>query len=154
MKKRHLIISAMVCCAVMGTPGTAMSQMSETATKEVYDFSGFVDVDLLDLFYNALQEGRNYPTEEEFAAKGILPSDIAFIRSHVRKAQILDRSDRLIQDTYEKRDLWMNIPMSMGKDGAVGQPTTNFADDVFSMWNYTNLFGSWNHGFFCSRCMG
>lgn len=148
MKKRHLIISAMVCCAVMGTPGTAMSQMSETATKEVYDFSGFVDVDLLDLFYNALQEGRNYPTEEEFAAKGILPSDIAFIRSHVRKAQILDRSDRLIQDTYEKRDLWMNIPMSMGKDGAVGQPTTNFADDVFSMWNYTNLFGSWNHGFF------
>ena len=55
MKKRHLIISAMVCCAVMGTPGTAMSQMSETATKEVYDFSGFVDVDLLDLFYNALQ---------------------------------------------------------------------------------------------------
>lgn len=148
MKKRHLIISAMVCCAVMGTPGTAMSQMSETATKEVYDFSGFVDVDLLDLFYNALQEERNYPTEEEFAAKGILPSDIAFIRSHVRKAQILDRSDRLIQDTYEKRDLWMNIPMSIGKDGAVGQPTTNFADDVFSMWNYTNLFGSWNHGFF------
>lgn len=44
MKKRHLIIGAMVCCAVMGTPGTAMSQMSETATKEVYDFSGFVDV--------------------------------------------------------------------------------------------------------------
>lgn len=50
MKKRHLIIGAMVCCAVMGTPGTAMSQMSETATKEVYDFSGFVDVDLMELF--------------------------------------------------------------------------------------------------------
>lgn len=148
MKKRHLIISAMVCCSVMGTPGTAMSQMSETATKEVYDFSGFVDVDLMELFYNALQEGRNYPTEEEFAAKGILPSDIAFIRSHVRKAQIIDRANRLLPDTYEKRDLWMNIPMSTGKDGAVGQPTTNFADDVFSMWNYTNLFGSWNHGFF------
>ncbi|HJF43059.1 hypothetical protein [Coprobacter fastidiosus] len=44
MKKRHLIIGAMVCCAVMGTPGTAMSQMSETTTNEVYDFSGFVDV--------------------------------------------------------------------------------------------------------------
>ncbi|WP_297928144.1 endo-beta-N-acetylglucosaminidase [uncultured Coprobacter sp.] len=148
MKKRHLIIGAMVCCAVMGTPGTAMSQMSETTTSEVYDFSGFVDVDLMELFYNALQEGRNYPTEEEFAAKGILPSDIAFIRSHVRKAQIIDRANRLLPDTYEKRDLWMNIPMSTGKDGAVGQPTTNFADDVFSMWNYTNLFGSWNHSFF------
>lgn len=148
MKKRHLIISAMVCCAVMGTPGTAMSQMSETTTSEVYDFSGFVDVDLMELFYNALQDGRNYPTEEEFATKGILPSDIAFIRSHVRKAQIIDRTNRLLPDTYEKRDLWMNIPMSTGKDGAVGQPTTNFADDVFSMWNYTNLFGSWNHSFF------
>lgn len=148
MKKRHLIIGAMVCCAVMGTPGTAMSQMSETTTSEVYDFSGFVDVDLMELFYNALQDGRNYPTEEEFATKGILPSDIAFIRSHVRKAQIIDRANRLLPDTYEKRDLWMNIPMSTGKDGAVGQPTTNFADDVFSMWNYTNLFGSWNHSFF------
>ena len=60
----------------------------------------------------------------------------------------MDRSDRIIPDTYEKRDLWMNIPMSTGKDGAVGQPSTNFADDVFSMWNYTNLFGSWNHSFF------
>ena len=148
MKKRHLIIGALVCCAVMGTPGTAMSQMSETTTSEVYDFSGFVDVDLMELFYNALQDGRNYPTEEEFATKGILPSDIAFIRSHVRKAQIIDRANRLLPDTYEKRDLWMNIPMSTGKDGAVGQPTTNFADDVFSMWNYTNLFGSWNHSFF------
>lgn len=148
MKKRHLIIGAMVCCAVMGTPGTAMSQMSETTTSEVYDFSGFVDVDLMELFCNALQDGRNYPTEEEFATKGILPSDIAFIRSHVRKAQIIDRANRLLPDTYEKRDLWMNIPMSTGKDGAVGQPTTNFADDVFSMWNYTNLFGSWNHSFF------
>lgn len=148
MKKRHLIISAMVCCAVMGTPGTVMSQMSETATKEVYDFSGFVDVDLMELFYNALQDGRNYPTEEEFAAKGILPSDIAFIRSHVRKAQIIDRANRLLPDTYEKRDLWMNIPMSSGKDGKVGHPSTTYADDVFSMWNYTNLFGSWNHGFF------
>lgn len=150
MKKRHLIISAMVCCAVMGTPGTAMSQMSETATKEVYDFSGFVDVDLLNLFYNALQDGRKYPTEEEFATKGILPSDIAFIRSHVRKAQILDRADRLNANAYEKRDLWMNIPMSMGKDGSVGHPSNYFADDVFSMWNYTNLFGSWNHGFFAA----
>lgn len=149
MKKRHLIIGAMVCCAVMGTPGTAMSQeMSETATKEVYDFSGFVDVDLLNLFYDALQQGRKYPTEAEFAAKGILPSDIAFIRSHVRKAQIMDRSDRLVSDTYENRELWMNIPMSMGKDGSVGQPSNYFADDVFSMWNYTNLFGSWNHSFF------
>ena len=150
MKKRHtLAMWAMACCAAIGTPNVALSQeLSSTATSEVYDFSGFVDVQLMELFYNAHVDGRKYPTEEEFRAKGILPSDIAFIRSHVRKAQIMDRSDRIIPDTYEKRDLWMNIPMSTGKDGAVGQPSTNFADDVFSMWNYTNLFGSWNHSFF------
>ena len=144
MKKRHtLAMWAMACCAAIGTPDVALSQeLSPTATSEVYDFSGFVDTELMELFYNAHINGRKYPTEEEFRAKGILPSDIAFIRSHVRKAQIMDRSDRIIPDTYEKRDLWMNIPMSTGKDGAVGQPTTNFADDVFSMWNYTNLFGS------------
>lgn len=148
-KKCTLAIWAMLCYAAIGSPNIAMSQeVSPTATKEVYNFDGFVDTQLMDLFYNALQDGRKYPTAAEFEAVGILPSDIAFIRSHVRKAQILDRADRLISDTYEKRDLWMNIPTSMGKGGSVGHPSNYFADDVFSMWNYTNLFGSWNHSFF------
>lgn len=147
-KRRTLAIWAMVCCAAIGAPNIAVSQESPTATKEVYDFSKFVDTKLMDLFYTALQNGRKYPTAAEFEAAGILQSDIAFIRSHVRKAQIMDRSDRLIPDTYAERELWMNIPMSTGKGGSVGHPTTNFADDVFSMWNYTNLFGSWNHSFF------
>ena len=42
----------------------------------------------------------------------------------------------------------MNIPMDAGKDGAVGQPNKTFHSDVFSMWNYTNIFGAWNHGVF------
>lgn len=115
---------------------------------EIYDFAGFSDENLLNLFYNALQQGRNYPTAAEFEAAGIQASDIAFVRSHVRRANIMSREDRLIPGTYENRNLWMNIPMDVGSDGLGGYPNDKFAADVFSMWQYTNLFGSWNHSIF------
>lgn len=120
----------------------------DTTTSAVYDFSGFNDTKLMELFYNAYQDGRKYPTAAEFAAAGIQQSDIAFIRSHVRNKGILSRANRLVSDTYEKRDLWMNIPMDAGKATDVGQPNKTFHSDVFSMWNYTNIFGAWNHGVF------
>ncbi len=120
----------------------------DSTSDEIYDYSGFSDENLLNLFYNALQRGRNYPTLEEFEAAGIQASDIAFTRSHVRRAAILSRADRLVKDTYENRNLFLNIPMDFGKDGSVGQPNTKFHSDVFSMWQYTNLFGSWNKGIF------
>ena len=122
--------------------------LSPTATSEVYDFSGFEDTEMLMLFKNALDQGRDYPTEAEFAAAGIQQSDTAFIRSHVRNKGILSRADRLIPETYETRNLWMNTPMNSGKDNTGGQPTGSFASDVFSMWNYTNLYGAWNHSLF------
>lgn len=133
--------------ACLAGPANAQSVMSPTATSTIYDFAGFNEVTLLKLFDKALQEGRNYPTKEEFAAAGIQASDIAFVRSHVKQRTILDRKDRLVKDTYEKRNLFMNIPSGSGK-GTGGYPSSNFANDVFSMWNYTNLFGSWNHGLF------
>ena len=114
----------------------------------IYDFSGFDIQKMLDLFYSAIQKGRKYPTMDEFASIGIQESDIAFVRSHVRRREILDRADRLITNTYEKRNLFLNIPMDVGSGGAAGYPNDKFAADVFSMWQYTNLFGSWNHGFF------
>ena len=119
-----------------------------SSTEETYDFSGFGVEALLELFYNALQQGRNYPTMEEFETIGIQASDIAFIRSHVRRAEIMSREDRVDQSTYQNRNLFMNVPMDYGKDGSVGHPEAKFNADVFSMWQYTNLFGSWNHGFF------
>ena len=121
---------------------------ADTTTSAVYDFSGFSDTKLMELFYNAYQDGRKYPTAAEFAAAGIQQSDIAFIRSHVRNKGILSRAKRIVADTYEKRDLWMNIPMDAGKAEDVGQPNKTFHSDVFSMWNYTNIFGAWNHGIF------
>lgn len=144
MKKRFLPLMLLACLA---GPANAQSSMSPTATSTIYDFAGFNEVTLLKLFDKALQNGHNYPTKEEFAAAGIQASDIAFVRSHVKQRAILDRKDRLVKDTYEKRNLFMNIPSGSGK-GIGGYPSSNFANDVFSMWNYTNLFGSWNHGLF------
>ena len=114
----------------------------------IYDFSGFDIQKMLDLFYSVSQKGRKYPTMEEFESIGIQESDIAFVRSHVRRREILDRADRLRPETYEKRNLFLNLPMDVGSGGAAGYPNDKFAADVFSMWQYTNLFGSWNHGFF------
>ena len=120
----------------------------DIVVEEVYDFSGFGVEALLELFNTALEKGRNYPTMEEFAAAGIQMSDIAFVRSHVRRANIMSREDRLKTNTYQNRNLFMNVPMDYGKDGGTGYPEAKFNADVFSMWQYTNLFGSWNHGFF------
>ncbi|MBQ3244381.1 MAG: endo-beta-N-acetylglucosaminidase [Bacteroidaceae bacterium] len=148
MKKRYFAGFALAL-ALLGTPAETTAQnLSETATQEIYDFSGFDVQKLLDLFYTVEQQGRKYPTMEEFESIGIQASDIAFVRSHVRRAEILDRSDRLRPQTYEKRNLFLNIPMDVGSGGAAGYPNDKFAADVFSMWQYTNLFGSWNHGFF------
>ena len=131
-----------------GSENGGNSGATTEVDNSIYDFSGFDIQRMLDLFYTVSQQGRKYPTMEEFASIGIQASDIAFVRSHVRRREILDRADRLVTDTYEKRNLFMNIPMDVGSGGAAGYPNDKFAADVFSMWQYTNLFGSWNHGFF------
>ena len=145
MNKKVLLPS--LALAFMASWPSAQAVAADT-NQAIYDFSGFNDQTLIKLFYDAFMNGRKYPTDSEFAAAGIQKSDIAFIRSHVRNKGILSRSNRLVKDTYEKRNLWMNIPMDYGKANSVGQPSSKFDSDVFSMWNYTNIFGSWNHGFF------
>lgn len=148
MKKKVLLSTLAMAAFMSAMPSVNAVAADDSKASAIYDFSGFNDKTLIDLFYKVYQDGRKYPTEAEFAAAGIQQSDIAFIRSHVRNKGIIDRSGRLIKDTYEKRNLWMNIPMDVGKDGEVGHPNGRFASDVYSMWNYTNIFGSWNHGFF------
>ena len=148
MKKKVLLSTLAMAAFMSAMPSVNAVAADDSKASAVYDFSGFNDVNLINLFYQVSQDGRKYPTEAEFAAAGIQQSDIAFIRSHVRNKGIIDRAGRLIKDTYEKRNLWMNIPMDVGKDGEVGHPNGRFASDVYSMWNYTNIFGSWNHGFF------
>lgn len=153
MKKIFPLLIVKICLFVLvfftfSTPfAKADEAISYTTNEKVYDFSYFSPETLLNLFYNALQEGRDYPTETEFEAAGILPSDIEFVRSHVRKAEILPRTDRVVTDTYEERNLWCNLPTDIG-DTEAGYPDGDFNSDAFSMWNYTHLFGSWNHTFF------
>lgn len=150
MKKSTFKALAFFCCATLATPVFAQTDSDDEPvdlSSPYYDFSGFNDGTILELFYQAEQQGRKYPTIEEFKAKGIQPSDLAFVRSHVRKASLLDDADRVNQNTTAGRDLWMNTPLGTSK-GVGGYPSGEFNNDVFSMWQYTNLWGSWNHGVF------
>ena len=140
---KMLLLAGLLC----GAPSTMSAQTNTGSTSTtIYDFAGFGDQTLLNLFASALEQGRKYPTKQELIDAGIY-DEIEFVRSHVRKREILSRQDRLVGDTYEERDLFMNIPSGAGATLG-GYPSKDFASDNFSMWNYTNLFGSWNHGLF------
>ena len=137
------IIAAMMAMAPVGV--TAQTY-SSTASTQVFDLSKLGDQTLLEHFAQLLDNGKKYPTDADLTAWGI-KDEVEFIRSHVRKRAIESRADRLLQDTYENRNLFMNIPGGAGKNLG-GYPSKTFANDNFSMWNYTNLFGAWNYGLF------
>ena len=129
--------------------GNAQRTYSPSASTDVYDFTGIGD-DLIELFYNAFKQGRNYPTQAELESKGINMLDLNFVRSHVRPRSIMvEHSKDINQDVTEGRRLWLNMPMGMGKTQG-GYPNNNGSDDCFTLWNYTNLFGSWNNWLFHS----
>lgn len=148
--RRYIYIG--VLCALplsSGLPSHAQETRTEKATNaDLYDFSPFSAETVLELFAQAQDAGRTVPTEEEFAAAGILPVDLAFVRSHVRKAQIGSRADHLVPDIYSERELWLNFPCASEEDRRGGYPNADFDTDAFSMWQYTNLYGAWNHCFF------
>jgi hypothetical protein len=64
-KKLFLSMAALLLGAT-----SAFAQYSPSASTEVFKFSPFNDSNLLTLFYNALQDGRQYPTTAEFEAAG------------------------------------------------------------------------------------
>ena len=148
--KRKVTLSALALAGMLSAaPFTLKAQgrnTAPTASKVVYDFQHFNDIKMLELFEKAVKAGKRYPSYEELKAAG-LADEIEFVRSHVRKRSILPRKDRLIQSTFETRELFMNIPAGAGRTIG-GYPSSDFASDNFSMWNYTNLFGAWNHGLF------
>lgn len=148
--KRKVTLSALALAGMLSAaPFTLKAQggnTAPTASKVVYDFQHFNDIKMLELFEKAVEAGKRYPSYEELKAAG-LADEIEFVRSHVRKRSILPRTDRLITNTFETRELFMNIPAGAGRTVG-GYPSSEFASDNFSMWNYTNLFGAWNHGLF------
>ena len=147
MNKKSTMKALMLAGLLCGAPSTMSAQATASSTSTtIYDFANFGDQSLLELFAKIDKEGRKFPTTQELKQAGIY-DEIEFVRSHVRKRQILDREDRLVSKTYKERDLFMNIPAGAGSTIG-GYPSKDFASDNFSMWNYTNLFGSWNHGLF------
>ena len=147
---KKITIKALALAGMLAVaPGYAKAQSyAPSASTTVYDFAKFGDFELLQLFEKVAKEGRKYPTVQELKTAGIY-DELEFVRSHVRKRNILPRTDRLVTDTYEKRELFMNLPSGAGRTTG-GYPSKDFASDNYSMWNYTNLFGSWNHGLFQS----
>lgn len=143
--KKHLIFIVALFMSLIAFPVKVIGE-SPTASKEIYNWEPFNDAKMLNLFYEALKKGRNYPTEQEF--RNTFGFDIEFARSHVRPQAVMYNQAKQVNPAINpKRKVWMNIPAGKGK-GIGGYPSAEFNNDVYSMWQYTHLFGAWNHGFF------
>ena len=139
---KTLLLALSLCAAA---PSLAQTSLESTSTT-IYDFSKFNDLELLKFFADLDAQGRKYPTIDELKAKGLY-DEIEFVRSHVAKRNTIDNADRLVGNTYAERELFLNLPSGAGKMIG-GYPSKDFVNDNFSMWNYTTLFGSWNHTLF------
>ena len=141
--KRTTLFGLIAAAAV--APLFASAQAS-TST-DIYDQAPWANDAMLELFAKAADEGRAYPTQAEFEAAGVT-FDLEYFRSHTAKAPLID-AGHIVTDNANfnaNRRLWMNIPGGFGSNTG-GYPSTRFNNDVYSMWNYTHLFGSWNYGF-------
>lgn len=139
MKKKSTLAAVILAALLSASPATVSAQN--------YDFSNVKWKTILDAFTTAVENGMTCPTEQEIvSAAGVSDIDLAFIKSHVKQRDIIGENARLLKDTYGGRKLWMNTPMGIGSGGDAGYPTGSWHNDVFSLWNYTALWGSWNHG--------
>ena len=137
MKKKSTLAAMLMAALLSGSPLAANAQ--------TYDFSKVDWTKMVDVFADALAKGKQYPTDEAIMNLGISRADLEFMRSHVKQRQRVDNTNRLLSTTYAGRKLWMNTPMGSGSGGDAGYPTGSFHSDVFSLWNYTAMWGSWNH---------
>ena len=89
MRKANLLCAAILAAAA-AVPCFAQ-ELPASASTDVYDFEPWASRGVLQLFANAANEGRQYPTQAEFEAAGIY-LDLEFSRSHVRPATILEQN--------------------------------------------------------------
>ncbi|MDE5922283.1 MAG: endo-beta-N-acetylglucosaminidase, partial [Muribaculum sp.] len=140
MKRSFLLSPVFLTPLVFASP-----LMAQESSETIFDQAPWANEQVLELFSKAWDEGRNYPTKAEFEAIG-LTFDLEFVRSHSRqRATYKDVSKDVVSDINHDRRLWCNLPAGYGK-GLAGYPSTQFDQDVFSMWSYTSIFGSWNYG--------
>ena len=144
MKKFTLFSMAAMLLLSGQAPAQDKTDYPPSASTEVFDFTPWNESTILELFVKAMNEGRNYPSAEEWTEAGF-NLDLEFSRSHVRPRDIIeDASKNVVPEVYAKRRLWMNMPTGQG-DLVGGYPSSLFNNDTFSMWNYVNLYGAWNH---------
>lgn len=140
--KRSTLLGSALFAAVVFAPAVS----ADSTSTDIYDQSPWDNEKVLKLFSDAWDQGRNYPTKAELESIG-LTIDLEFVRSHTRYRPIYkDATKDVVSDINHDRLLWCNLPAGYGKNIG-GYPSTEFDQDVFSMWNYTNLFGAWNYGF-------
>lgn len=89
MKKFTVFAAAVALCCLAGNVQAQRTGIPASASTDVFDFTPWNDDKLLELFANAADEGRKYPTKEEFEAAGF-NLDLEFSRSHVRPAAIME----------------------------------------------------------------
>lgn len=147
--KKSTLISAMLLAAVCAPQvGSAQAEIP-SATTDLYDFAPWgVGEGMLDLFVAATDKGEKFPTKAELEAAGYY-MELEFARSHDRFRPILTQTTEtnLVSDVFPTRRIWMNIPTGFPKEIG-GYPNGTFDSDVYSMWNYTHMYGAWNHTFY------
>ena len=122
MKKFTVCGAAVALCCLASNVQAQEPEYPASASTEVFDFTPWNDDQLLLLFAHAADEGRKYPTKEEFEAAGF-NLDLEFSRSHVRPAVIMeDAAKNVVADVYPTRRLWMNTPTGQG-EGVGGYPS-------------------------------
>ena len=115
MKKFTVCGAAVALCCLASNVQAQEPEYPASASTEVFDFTPWNDDQLLLLFAHAADEGRKYPTKEEFEAAGF-NLDLEFSRSHVRPAVIMeDAAKNVVADVYPTRRLWMNTPTGQGE---------------------------------------
>lgn len=118
----------------------------ESTSNQIFNQAPWNDDAMLELFAKAADDGRAYPTQAEFEAAGVT-FDLEYVRSHTAKAKLIDAGHVVNHSTFNpERRLWMNLPGGFGSNTG-GYPSARYNNDVYTMWNYTHLFGSWNYGF-------
>ena len=141
MKKTTRMAAWLLGALLSGLPGMSFAQ-----SKSAYDFKNVDWTKMVEVFRTALAQGKNYPNESQLIDIGVSKADLAFIKSHVKRRETIADGKQLLTDTYEGRKMWMNTPMGSGSGSDAGYPSNLFHSDVFSLWNYVSLWGSWNHG--------
>jgi hypothetical protein len=143
--KKSTYLSGALLALMAAAPMSLSAESIASASTDLYNFDPWSNRGVLELFVTAADNGRSYPTEAEFNEAGIY-MDLEFARSHTRYNPILTQSTEtnLVADVFPTRRIWMNLPTGTPKITG-GYPSSTFDSDAYTMWNYTHIFGSWNH---------